>query len=293
MLLEIIVVGGGSSGLRRSLHLCARAWSFPGVHLTRVHRWTLICCSVGLRKLLQRSASSFEKHWVWLTPRRSPRAGPPCFAKRLSSSGSMSCRSVWSGRAGGAGRTVRRSNSRRARGVSHSRDKLSQKSLRRLVLGDSKWSVTGSASAEAFLFRLRDAEASSEDIEERSCVILNFTEWMIGSNEGRRMSSRVSWLVGPLDLTADRLSARCQAWPPGPRVADITTARNLLIHVWHVISDAVHFYPDDPWIHAIEHDSTWHKWEGWISCSSITAHAYCPLVFFVSRKSTLARRGAE
>ena len=108
----------------------------------------------------------FQKGWMELTALRCPRLGPPCLAKRLSCARSMSSLPVRSGGKGVAGHSALRSNSRRVRGVSHCRDKLSQNQLgvlcrccfssfRRLAMGGGEESVVGSASTYSCRFRLR------------------------------------------------------------------------------------------------------------------------------------------
>ena len=108
----------------------------------------------------------FQNGWMELTALRCPRLGPPCLAKRLSCARSMSSLPVRSGGKGVAGHSALRSNSRRVRGVSHCRDKLSQNQLgvlcrccfssfRRLAMGGGEESVVGSASTYSCRFRLR------------------------------------------------------------------------------------------------------------------------------------------
>ena len=64
-----------------------------------------------------------------LTSRRSLRLGPPCLAKRLSFARLIFSLPALEGGNGVPGQTVLRSNSRRARRVSHCRDRLSQNEL--------------------------------------------------------------------------------------------------------------------------------------------------------------------
>ena len=125
------------------------------------------------------SESFLEKSWIWLTAPRSSRLGPPCLAKCLSCVGSMSFLPVRSDDTGAAGHTILRSNSRSARGVSHCRDRLSQKELgvlcrcwfssfRRLVVGGDEESFVGSASIHSCRFRLRGIGVFSGGIEPQS-----------------------------------------------------------------------------------------------------------------------------
>ncbi len=91
----------------------------------------------------------------------------------------MSSLPVRSGGTGTAGHSVLRSNSRSARGVSHTRDRLSQKELgvrcrrwfssfRLLGVGGGEESVVGSASRHSCRFRLRGIGVSSKGIESQS-----------------------------------------------------------------------------------------------------------------------------
>jgi len=69
---------------------------------------------------------------------------------------------------GGAGPTVLPLNSRSARGVSGTRDRLSQ-NFRRLVIGGGEESVVDFASIDSCRFRLRGIGVFSEGIESQSC----------------------------------------------------------------------------------------------------------------------------
>ena len=137
--------------------------SCPGTRLTGGHGF-FGRCHIRVRILVV-SQRGCRRRSNRLTPLRLSRLGPPCLAKRLSSARSIFSLPVDSGGRGVVNPTVLRSNSPRARGVSHNRDKLSQNQLGvrcrgcfssfcRLVVGGGEESVVGSVSTDSFRFRL-------------------------------------------------------------------------------------------------------------------------------------------